>query len=114
MPKERIPRVNALLHQEIDRYLTRSFEPPQGVLLTIESVQTSSDLGQVKVFLSVLPENRAKEVVDALTKLSPHIRHTLTGRLFMKTVPKIVFVHDTREAHADHIYRLLDDSDKTR
>lgn len=110
MPNRRISRINTLLQQEIDRYITRSFEPPQGVLTTIEEIITSNDLSHAKVFVSVLPPDKAASVITQLQNQAKEIRYLLKKRLTLKMVPHIHFIADDREERAAHIYRILDDS----
>lgn len=113
MPNHRIARINALLQQEINRYITRSYEPSQGTLLTIEEIIASNDLSHAKVFVSVLPPGKAAVVITQLQNQAKEIRYLLKKRLTLKMVPHIHFVADNREERAAHIYRVLDDSGKT-
>ena len=113
MPNRRIARINTLLQQEIDRYITRSFEPPQGVLITIEEVIASNDLSHAKVLVSVFPPSSAHVVLKDLQEQAKEIRYLLKKRLTLKMMPHIHFIADNREERAAHIYRILDDSGKT-
>lgn len=112
MPTRRIARINALLQRELDRYLSRSFEPPSGTLLTIEEVTTSNDLSHVNVFVSVLPVAEGAGVLKQLQGQAATIRHLLRKRLSLKMVPHIHFVADEREERAARIYTLLDKPDQ--
>lgn len=104
----RIDKVNELLRHEIGVWLSRSFDPPSGCVVTIEEVKTSADLGHTKVFLSVLPEEQSTRVLAGLESLRSDLRSHLFKRLTMKFVPVVHFVIDDREARAERIHRLLD------
>ncbi len=105
----RTERLNAVVQQEVNAYLLRFFEPPQGCLLTVEEVRTSSDLSHAKIFVSVLPPERGPQVLADLKALQHEIRTAMSKRLPLRTVPELHFVHDTREERADRISRLLSD-----
>lgn len=110
MGRHRLLQLNELIHAEVDRALRRSFEPPVGCLLTIEEVAVNRDLSQAKIFVSVLPPERARDVLTPLREQAGAIRTTLSRRLPQRSVPKLIFLEDTREEHAARINRLLDES----
>lgn len=100
-------QVNALLEQELGKYLSRYYEPPRGALVTIEAVITAADLKTAKVLVSILPVAEGAAVVQTLTKLEHDIRHALMRHVVLKFFPALTFVHDMREEKAERIHRLL-------
>lgn len=106
----RIEKVNELMRHEIGSWLSRTYDPPSGCVVTIEEVKTSPDLGHTKVFLSVLPIEQNTRVLAQLHALRGDVRKYLYRRLTMKFVPIVHFVGDEREARAERIHRLLDTS----
>jgi ribosome-binding factor A len=58
----RIPKVNELIKREISRMILREIEFPIGALVTVTRVETSSDLKESSIYISVLPDNKEKKV----------------------------------------------------
>ena len=54
----RIPKVNELIKREISKMILKEIEFPKDVLVTVTRVQTSSNLSDSNIYISVLPENR--------------------------------------------------------
>lgn len=104
---QRILRVNQLLKQEIGQSLLREIDFG-GVLVTITEVDTSDDLRQAKVKISVMPTEKSEQVLIILEKNIYHLQQILNKKLTMKTVPKIRFVIDQTEVKAQRIEEILE------
>ncbi len=99
-------KVNSLIQREISSYLlTEGWEGISG-LLTITRVEVSPDLGQAKVFFSVVGQD-SEEVLAVLQKHLYQIQGRLLERLRMKTVPRVTFLVDQSGEYAQHIGKLL-------
>jgi len=103
---QRILRVNQLLRQEISQLLLKEIGFADA-LVTIIDVETSPDLGQAKVKISVMPAEKNEQVLKVLEKNIFHLQQILNKKLNMKTVPKIRFVIDQVEAKAQRIEEIL-------
>ena len=114
MGGDRIDQINELLKRELNRILSRTYEPPPGALVTIEDVRTARDLSEAKVFVSVLPPAQAQHVVRQLNSRGQELLEDLNERLTLKSIPKILFLSDKREERADRIHRLLDEERENR
>lgn len=108
MASHRIAQVNELIKQELARILLveEVFQP--GSLVTITRVITSRDLGQAKVFLSVLPLEQGAAAIEVLEKRAGFLRGQLGKILTLRKMPRLRFLHDTTEAEAAHIDELID------
>ncbi|MCH8244738.1 30S ribosome-binding factor RbfA [Patescibacteria group bacterium] len=105
---ERIPQVNELLHQELGSILLREFDVPEGTIVTITRVDASPNLQQAKIYISVMPEEKAKEVLRLLKKEVYEMQQLLNKRLNMRPVPRIEWVVETKTQEAQEIEEILD------
>ncbi|MDP4007306.1 MAG: 30S ribosome-binding factor RbfA [bacterium] len=105
---ERIPQVNELLQQELGTILLRELDFPENTLVTLTRVDASPNLQQAKIYISVMPEEKAKEVFQLLQKKVYEIQQLLNKRLNMRPVPRIEWVLETKTAEAQVIEEILD------
>ncbi len=111
----RIYSINSLIKRELGRIFLSEVDFPAGILVTITRVETSPDLSQAKVYVSLYKlsgkkedfEARRKEVFNILKRKIYDIQQKLNKRLQMKIVPRIKFVKEEKTESAERIERLL-------
>ena len=108
MAKERVPRVNELIKRELNNILLRELDFPRDTLITLTRVETSSNLIQSKVYVSVMPENQYGKVSLFLNKEIFSIQQSLNKRLRMRPTPKIIFVREREVQKADKVEEILE------
>ena len=106
---ERIPQVNQLIKKELGQILLREGEFSKNVLVTITRVETSRNLIDTRVYVSVLPENQSQGIFEILNRRIFHIQQLLNRRLRMRPIPKIMFVGERETAQASRIEQLLEE-----
>ncbi|MBI2462742.1 MAG: 30S ribosome-binding factor RbfA [Candidatus Spechtbacteria bacterium] len=109
MPR-RIERVQELIQREASSILHETFSPKDSIV-TVTRVSVAQDLSTTKVFLSIYPFDRAKQILADLERVVPQIQSELNKRLFMKHVPRLIFRVDEVEkeaAETEKALRLLD------
>ena len=104
----RILQVNELIKQELNNLFLTEIEFPKNSLATIIKVDTSKDLRHAKVWLSVLPVNYTKKVLDKIKGKAWHLQHLLNKKLTMNPLPRLSFDIDETEKKASDIEELLD------
>lgn len=104
---QRIPRVNQLIKQEVAKLFLEEMYFGKNVLVTITSVSCSPDLKSAKIELSVMPDNRAKEVLKKINKRIFFLQQALNKKLNMYFVPRICFSIDKGEQKRKRIEELL-------
>lgn len=115
----RIQRVNALIKKEVGKILLREVDFPQSVLATITRVETSANLFEAKVYISVMftrrspkgeggPEEQADRVLQILNKRVYDIQQALNKRLKMRPIPRIEFKKEEKIKEAGRIEELLE------
>ena len=105
---ERILQVNELLQQELGVILLREFDVPENTLVTLMGVDTTPNLQQAKIYISVMPEGRGLEVLKVLRKEVYEIQQLLNKRLNMRPVPRIEWVLEKKTREAQKIEEILD------
>ena len=108
----RIKRVNQLLKRQLGRIILKEVSFPRGCLATITKVETSTDLGEAKVLVSVFPEKKSKEALRVLNKRIYHLQQRINKILNLKRVPKIRFLLDRKIKQAARIEELLEKIEK--
>jgi len=106
--KDRISQVNELLKQELGAIVLREAEAPKGALITVTRVDCSPNLQQAKVYVSVMPDEHAEEVIKGLQRNIYDMQQTLNERLSMRPVPRVQWVMEKATAEAQRIENLLD------
>lgn len=105
----RLEQLDSLFKKEIGRAILLNIDLPRDSLVTVTRAKTAADLSQVKVLISVLPEEKREIVLQTLQKNIFELRSCLNARLKMKKIPKIKFMLDLSEEKAARINKLLDE-----
>ncbi len=105
---ERISRVNQLIKKELSQILLKEVDFPRDVLVTVTRVESSANLYQAKVYISVMPEEKSADVLGLLRELIYSLQQELNKRLKMRPIPRIQFVREKKTAEAGKIEELLE------
>lgn len=82
-------RVGELVHAELGKIFARDME--FGAFVTIVSVDVSEKMESARVKVSVIPEEKAKEVFDLLEKERRHLQFKLLRTINIKPMPRLEF-----------------------
>ena len=106
----RADRINGLLRQEISLLLSREIKDPRlNGIISITEVQTSSDLRNARVFVSVLGNQDTKDAaLDGIQSAASFLRRSLRDRLKLRYVPFLKFALDESIEDADALLRVMD------
>jgi len=102
----RIEKVNSLLEHEISQIILRDFDFSD-CLVTLTHVDTSSNLIEAKVFISVFPDEKAPNIVKKLNASVYSVQKKIDKLLNMRPIPKIKFVKDENIKSASRVEELL-------
>ena len=105
---ERTLKVNELIKRELSQIILRELDFPKNVLATITRVETSPNLIQSKVYLSVLPGNQTANILKSLNKQVYFLQQKLNQRLKMRPTPKIIFLEEKETEKAGKIEEMLE------
>jgi len=80
--------------------------------ITVTEVKMSQDLKVAKAYVLPLGGKNAEETVEKLKKYSFLIRKTLSKKIIMKFLPKILFAKDDSFDYAEKIENLIKQTNK--
>ena len=105
---KRIPRVNQLIQRELSQIVLREIEFPSDVLVTVTRVETTSNLIESKVYVSVMPEEKTSKVFQILNREVYELQQKLNQRLRMRPIPRIKFIEEKETKEARKIEEILE------
>ncbi|WP_452225396.1 30S ribosome-binding factor RbfA [Lacinutrix chionoecetis] len=85
----------------------------RGVIISVTKVAVTVDLSVAKVYLSIFPNDKAKELVEGIKSNQPFIRHELSQRTKnqLRRMPQLYFFVDDSLEHIDKIEQSLKGKD---
>lgn len=80
-----------------------------GVIISVTKVKVTVDLGVAKVYLSIFPNDKAKELLAGIKSNTPLIRHELAQRTKhqLRRMPNLEFFVDDTLEYIDQIDKSL-------
>ena len=107
----RTQRVSELLRQEISLILQRQIRDPRlSSLMSITRVDTSEDLSQAKVFVSVMGTSVEKdEALHGLGSAAGYVRKELSDILSLRHIPSLTFLLDESMEKAESVLKVMDE-----
>ncbi|MGA2222036.1 MAG: 30S ribosome-binding factor RbfA [Verrucomicrobiia bacterium] len=113
MSNRRIQRVSELVKQEIS-VLIQELNLTNCGFVTVTSTEVSPDLKDGRVYVSVIGSAEQKQrALGELDRAHGRIQRELSRRVILKYTPRLKFVLDETESHAQRIEHLLDELDDT-
>jgi ribosome-binding factor A len=85
----------------------------RGIIISVSKVKVTVDLGVAKVYLSIFPNNKAKDLVEGIRSNTPFIRHEMAQRTKnqLRRMPNLEFFVDDSLEHIDKIEQSLKRTD---
>jgi len=105
----RLDKVNALLRNGISQIISEQMGDPRlPTVISITHINTTSDLKQAKVFVSVLADEEEKQLtIDALTSGSGFLHKELRKIIELRHVPELTFVLDESIEKSETLFKLI-------
>jgi ribosome-binding factor A len=105
---DRIPQVNKLIKKELSQIVLKEVEMPPSVLLTLTRVETTPNLIESRIFISVMPEEKQEATIKTLNRQIYGLQQQLNKRLKMRPIPKIIFVKERETIKAGRVEEILE------
>lgn len=102
----RVDKLNKAMLKETADLINREIEN-NDCLITITYAKFSSDLKQIKIGFSVLPENRIGDILKKIKKNSVFIAKTLKNKYNLRLVPFLKWEVDVSHTKLFEIDELL-------
>ena len=111
MSTRRTQRVSKLVKEQVSEILVQLSLVDCG-FITVTGADISPDLKEGRVYISVIGTAAQKDrALAELQRLRGIIQRELAARIVLKYTPRLQFVIDETESHAQHIEHLLDELD---
>src|SRR5215208_4580634 len=111
---DRMRRVNEAVREVVSARLAEGVKDPRIGFVTVTSVDTSSDLRQARVYVSVLgSEEERAETLAGLQSAQGLLQHAVATELRMKRTPTLQFVFDESIDRGMRITELLEDDERS-
>jgi ribosome-binding factor A len=108
MSFKRADRVAELIRADVSDIITREVKDPRLHSVTITSVKISDDLRNAKIYFVEMGKDECSDEIKAgLSKAAGFIRRELGKRLQLRSVPELMFVHDTSFGYGNRIEKIL-------
>ncbi len=105
---DRIDRISQEAHKAIDAIVREDLKDPRiGGTWSIVRCEVTRDLRYCKVRVSIMEEDRRKDMMAALNGAKGFVRRELGRRIDLRYVPEILFELDTNIEYAARIDRIL-------
>lgn len=97
---ETIKKISSILQKII---------PEKNILLTIVDLNLPKKGGVLKIYLSIFPENKEKEIIKFLNQNQKKIKNEIKENVYLRYLPsKIVFYSSSAFKEADEVLKLID------
>jgi ribosome-binding factor A len=102
-------RVNEAVREVLSAHIGQDLKDPRIGFVTVTAVETSPDLRNARVFVSVLgDDDQREETLDGLRASHGFLQSKVGEELRMKRTPKLEFVYDESVDHSMRISELLE------
>lgn len=104
---DRIRKVNELLKNRVSEAISRAVSFKPGTFLTVSKVSTTPDLKKADIYVSIFPESDQRYVLKTLENERHHITGNVQKDTVLRTLPKLRFLYDDTEVHANEVEKIL-------
>ncbi|MDR0573196.1 MAG: 30S ribosome-binding factor RbfA [Tannerella sp.] len=105
----RLNKIGRLLQKELSELFRKQTAMMHGTLITVSAVRVSPDLAVAKVYLSIFPSEKGKELLGTIEKNKKSLRYDLGQivRTQLRIIPELVFYLDDSLDYVENIDKLL-------
>lgn len=103
----RIDRISEEVRHAIDAIIREMNDPRISGTYCVTRADVTRDLRWAKVYISILEDEKAADMLKALKKAAGFIRHELGARVDLRYTPELLFEQDKNIAYGVHIAQLL-------
>ncbi len=107
--KQQLPQY---IQELVAEFITREVELPEGTLATVTKVDVSGNHRHANVWISILPEDKADECMQILTRQLYGMQGEINEKVQSHPAPRLGLKVDHGPAHASHIEEILENLDE--
>ena len=103
----RIERVNELIKRTFGNIVQKEADLPNDALVTVARVDTVANLSSSTVWISVYPQDRAKEILDSIQKQMYDLQGELNRTLDLHPIPRLRLQIDYGAQQSEQIEQAI-------
>ena len=109
METTRQNKISRLIQKELSDILLLQTKAMNGVLVSVSVVRISPDMSVARVYLSIFPSEKSKEIVENINNNTKSIRFELGTRVRhqLRIIPELKFFVDDSLDYIEKIDQLL-------
>ena len=109
METTRQNKIARLLQKELSDIFLGETRKTHGILISVSAVRISPDLSIAKVYLSIVPSEKAQEILGSIQNNAKQVRYDLAQRVRMqlRKIPELSFFIDDSLDYIEKIDALL-------
>lgn len=109
MQGSRLEKIQKMLQKEFGEIFVLYARGLRNVIISVSEVRVTSDLSMARVYLSVFPSAKAKEILEKVNADNKSLRFELARRLKdnLRVIPEFTFYNDETEDKLAHIDEIL-------
>jgi ribosome-binding factor A len=112
MTSDRMRRVDEAVREVLSAAIAQDLKDPRVGFVTVTGVDTSPDLRHARVYVSVLGDERERELtLEGLRSAHGVLQRRIAGELTLKHTPTLTFLYDDSVDRGMRISELLDAND---
>ena len=109
MTADRMRRVDEAMREVLSGAITSELKDPRVGFVTVTSVDTTADLRQARVYVSVLGTDAVRRrSLDGLRSAHGFLQRRVADELHLKHTPTLDFIYDDTLDKAERIGELLE------
>jgi len=104
-------RIAEQIQRELADLIRLEVKDPRVGMVTLTDVEVSADYGHAKVFFTTLgATEQVAEATIGLNRAAGFLRHELSHRITLRSVPQLHFVYDESVERGMKLSRLIDEA----
>ena len=109
MEGKRQAKISRLVQRELSEIFRRQTAKSGGALVSVSAVRVSPDLSIAKVYLSIFPSEKSKEILENIKSQTKTVRYELAQAVkqVLRKCPDLQFYLDDSLDYVENIDRLL-------
>ena len=109
MNNTRLQKIERQIQKDLGEIFLSETRQLHGILVSVTQVRMSPDLSVSKVYLSIFPSGKSKEIMENINRQKKAIRYELGVRIGkqIRRIPELAFFLDDSIDYLENIDQLL-------
>ncbi len=100
-------KIGDLLHKELAKLIQEHLSTNTFGMITVSGVNVTDDLSYARIYVTVLPDEKEQQCMDALAEHANVFRSEMAKKLKLRIMPKIKFFYDDSLRAGSRMEELL-------